>query len=59
MADKKLSTLDILRDKAGTRRDFVKIFTELCQVAGIKFKIITGFIKDDNYHPGLSCRTSS
>ena len=44
--------MDILRDKAGTRRDFVKIFTELCQVAGIKFKIITGFIKDDNYHPG-------
>ena len=30
MSDKKLSTLDILRDKAGTRRDFVKIFTELC-----------------------------
>ena len=47
-----MTTVDILRDKAGTRRDFVKIFTELCQVAGIKFKIITGFIKDDNYHPG-------
>ena len=46
--------VDILREKAGTRKDFVTIFTSLCEVAGIKFKIITGFIKDDNYHPGMT-----
>ena len=46
--------MDILRDKAGTRRDFVTIFTEMCEVGGIKFKTITGFIKDDNYHPGIA-----
>ena len=28
------------------------IFTEMLHVGGIKFKTITGFIKDDNYHPG-------
>ena len=46
--------MDILREKAGTRKDFVTIFTEMCQVGGIKFKIITGFVKDDNYHPGIT-----
>ena len=54
LSSKKLTTVDILRDKAGTRRDFVTIFTEMCEVAGIKFKTITGFIKDDNYHPGIA-----
>ena len=54
LSHKKLTTLDILRDKAGTRRDFVTIFTEMCEVGGIKFKTITGFIKDDNYHPGMA-----
>ena len=54
LSSKKLTTVDILRDKAGTRRDFVTIFTEMCEVGGIKFKTITGFIKDDNYHPGIA-----
>ena len=59
LSSKKLTTVDILRDKAGTRRDFVTIFTEMCEVGGIKFKTITGFIKDDNYHPGITMAVSS
>ena len=51
--DTALDTIDILRDKTGARKDFVKIFTEMCQAADIKSKIITGFVKDDSYKPGL------
>ena len=51
-ADTPMDTIDILRDKIGARKDFVKIFTEMCQAADIKCKIITGFVKDDSYRPG-------
>ena len=51
-ADEPLDTIDILRDKIGARKDFVKIFIEMCQAAKIKNKTITGFIKDDSYKPG-------
>ena len=52
LADTPLDTVDILHDKVGSRKDFVKIFGDLCQAADIKHKVITGFIKDDNYKPG-------
>ena len=55
-ADTALDTIDILRDKTGARKDFVKIFTEMCQAANIKSKIITGFVKDDSYQPGRQRR---
>ena len=51
--DAALDTVDILRDKIGARKDFVKIFTEMCQAADIKNKTITGFVKDDSYKPGM------
>ena len=51
LSDSTLETVDILRDKVGARKDFVKIFSELCQAADIKNKVITGFIKDDQYKP--------
>ena len=47
-----MSTVEILHDKVGSRKEFVKIFTEMCQVANIKHKIITGFVKDDNFKTG-------
>ena len=51
VGDAGLDTIDILRDKVGARKHFVKIFTEMCQAANIKTKEITGFIKDDHYKP--------
>ena len=56
MKDKAQETIDILRDKTGSRKDFIKIFIEMCQSADIQCKEITGFIKDDNYKPGTKTR---
>ena len=35
-------TIEILRDKAGSRKDFIKIFIEMCQAADVQCKEITG-----------------
>ena len=47
-----LSTVDILRYRAGVCREFVKIFEEMCKVAGIQVKSIQGFAKGPAYKPG-------
>ena len=47
-----LSTVDILRYRAGVCREFVKIFEEMCKVAGILVKNIQGFAKGPDYKPG-------
>ena len=47
-----LSTVDILRYRAGVCREFVKIFEEMCKVAGIQVKSIQGFAKGPDYKPG-------
>ena len=47
-----MRTVDILHDKVGSRKEFIKIFSDMCQAADIKHKVITGFIKDDMYNPG-------
>ena len=47
-----LTTLDILRYKAGVCREFVKIFEEMCKTAGIKVKSLLGFAKSSARKPG-------
>ena len=47
-----LSTLDILRLKTGVRREFVKMFQEMCQIANIEVQTIEGFSKTHHYTPG-------
>ena len=59
LGDHSLSTVDILRYRAGTNREFVKIFTELCQAAKLKVKIITGFLKDNDHNLGTSNTSTS
>ena len=48
----KLSTLDILRYRAGVCREFVKIFAELCQIAGVQVQSIQGYARGPDYRPG-------
>ena len=50
----KLSTIDILRYRAGVCTEFVKIFEEMCQIAGIEVISIQGFAKGPNWKPGKS-----
>ena len=47
-----LTTLDILRYRAGVCQEFVKIFMEMCQSAEVPVKIVQGFAKGHNYKPG-------
>ena len=47
-----LTTLDILRYRAGVCREFVKIFVEMCQIVNIPVKSIEGFAKGPDYKPG-------
>ena len=51
-SDTPLSTLDILRLKAGSREEFVKLFEEMCQIANIEVQTIEGFTKTHYYTPG-------
>ena len=48
----KLSILDILRYKAGVCREFVLIFVEMCEIAGVKTHSIQGFARGSDYKPG-------
>ena len=52
--DHSLSTVDILRYRAGSSTEFVKIFEEMCRVAGLQAKTITGFAKNSYWKPGKS-----
>ena len=45
MESHKLTTQDILKYRAGTSKDFSKLFHDLCQVAGIYSKVIQGIAK--------------
>ena len=55
-SDCPLSTLDILRLKTGVRREFVKVFQEMCQIANIEVQTIEGFSKTHHYTPGWGGR---
>ncbi len=50
--DRRMSTTDILREKRGVGRQFVKIFTEMCLLGGVRAKGLKGFAKDKDYMPG-------
>ena len=47
-----MSTRDVLREKMGVCREYVKIFSEMCDIAGYRVKCIRGFAKGTNYIPG-------
>ena len=47
-----MSTHDILRERRGVCRQFVKIFEAMCAEAGVRCKNIKGFAKGDRYVPG-------
>ena len=53
-SDTPLSTIDILRLRAGVCREFVKIFEEMCQIADVEVQRIVGFNKTHHYTPGES-----
>ena len=40
-----MTTTDILREKVGVCRQFVKIFSEMCAHAGLRAKNIRGYVK--------------
>ena len=52
-ANREMSTKDILREKIGVCRQYVKIFSEMCMIAGISVKNIRGFSKAYTYLPGM------
>ena len=48
-----MTTKDILREKIGVCREYVKIFSEFCQLAGFRVKGIRGYTKGPNFVPGM------
>ena len=55
-AKRDMTTKDILREKAGVCRQFVKIFSEMCNIAGIRVKNIKGYVRGFLQHPGKCIR---
>ena len=47
-----MTTKDILREKVGVCRQYVKIFSEMCMIADLSVKNIRGFSKAYTYLPG-------
>ena len=47
-----MSTREILRDKTGVCREYVKIFSEMCNIAGFRVKCIRGYTKGPDFVPG-------
>ena len=50
--ERDMSTQDILKERRGVCRQFVKIFEAMCAEAGVRCKNIKGFAKGDRYVPG-------
>ena len=50
--DREMSTRDVLKEKCGVCREYVKIFSEMCDIAGFRVKCIRGYAKGPNYIPG-------
>ena len=50
--EKEMSTIEILREKIGVCREYVKIFSEMCDIAGYRVKCIRGYTKGPNFVPG-------
>ena len=51
--EREMTTKDILREKIGVCREYVKIFSEFCQLAGFRVKGIRGYTKGPNFVPGM------
>ena len=49
---REMTTKDILREKVGVCRQYVKIFSEMCMIADLSVKNIRGFSKAYTYLPG-------
>ena len=49
-----MTTKDILREKVGVCREYVKIFSEFCELAGFRVKGIRGYAKGPNFIPGMT-----
>ncbi len=52
-----MTTREILREKVGVCREYVKIFSEMSELAGFKVKNIRGFAKGPGYIPGKNLIT--
>ena len=52
--ERDMTTKDILREKIGVCREYVKIFSEFCELAGFRVKGIRGYTKGPNFVPGNS-----
>ena len=49
-----MTTRDVLKEKVGVCRQYVQIFSEMCQLANIKVKSLRGFAKGHTYIPGIA-----
>lgn len=47
-----LTSEDILKRRAGVCRDFVKLFTEMCEMEGIRVKRLHGFARGYDFRAG-------
>ncbi len=47
-----MSTVDILRERRASGRQFAKVFGEMCELSGVTVKHIKGFAKGTDYMPG-------
>ena len=54
-----MSTKEILREKVGVCRQYVKIFSEMCMIADLSVKNIRGYSKAYTYLPGKKIKFQS
>ena len=50
--NREMSTVAVLREKRGVCREYVKLFSEMCDISGFRVKCLRGFAKGPNYIPG-------
>ena len=51
--------MDILRERGGVCRQYVKIFSEMCELGRIRVKNLKGFCKGPGYTPGKIVKTKT
>lgn len=51
---REMTSKDIMREKMGVCRQYVQIFCEMCEIAGIRVKNLRGFAKGHTYVPGTT-----
>lgn len=50
--DIKLSSEEVFQRREGVCKDYCKLFSEMCRIAGIRVKTLNGFAKGYDYRPG-------